>query len=117
MRPARRNAGPRSRSRAAEVLMRKPEQTPEPSIEEILASIRKIIADDGGQSQPAVPPKPIYATSGPNVSQHPFPGHDRQPQGGGRFQPQQGDPADYQADDEILELTEDFMLEEEAAAQ
>ncbi|WP_088360682.1 MULTISPECIES: DUF2497 domain-containing protein [Rhodomicrobium] len=93
--------------------MRKPEQSPEPSIEEILASIRKIIADDGGQAQPVAQPRPIYASSGPNVTQHPFPSHDRQPR---ERDPYEAEPVEFQADDEILELTEDFMLEEEAGA-
>jgi len=90
--------------------MRKPEQTPEPSIEEILASIRKIIADDGPQVRSASPAAD-FPRQVPNIqpSVHSFetarparPHHQRPPQA-------------PEPDDEILELTEDFMLGEQAA--
>ena len=92
--------------------MRKPEQTPEPSIEEILASIRKIIADDGTQVRSA-PAAADFPRQVPNIqpSVHSFesarparPHHQRSPQS----------PAP-EPDDEILELTEDFMLGDQAA--
>jgi len=81
--------------------MRKPEQTPEPSIEEILASIRRIIADDAAPvslaeaehrlDQPQLQPaerRPKLEELGPRSAAN----------AGG---------------EEILELTEDFMLAEE----
>jgi cell pole-organizing protein PopZ len=74
--------------------MRKPEQAPEPSIEEILASIRRIIADDAPVGPASEEPTRLQVHSGT-----PRPG----PAGGRR-------------DDEVLELTEDFMLAEEASA-
>lgn len=91
--------------------MRKPEQTPEPSIEEILASIRKIIADDGGQGQ-AAPQRPMLAQTPPNVPQRQFPPQGRQVQTAGGRLAELAEPAEPAGDDEILELTEDFMLDE-----
>jgi cell pole-organizing protein PopZ len=80
--------------------MRKPEQAPEPSIEEILASIRRIIADDmpagpadiGGDQRPQ-PPRQAAPT---------------------RARPDPG--PRLVVEEEVLELTEDFMLAEEASA-
>jgi cell pole-organizing protein PopZ len=92
--------------------MRKPEQTPEPSIEEILASIRKIIADDGTQVRSASAAAD-FPRQVPNLqpSVHSFesarparPHHQRSQQGPGP-----------EPDDEILELTEDFVLGDQAA--
>ncbi len=93
--------------------MRKPEQSTEPSIEEILASICRIIADDGvhGKSSAADHAFPRTATD-PRARQHSE--DDDQP----RFEA--SDPFEVpraESEDEILELTEDFMLEEHAAAQ
>ena len=99
--------------------MRKPEQSPEPSIEEILASIRRIIADDGVQAEhvatdhtyhPADPRMP------PGMERNPY---DRQPQ---RDAPdysyeraeERGEAA---GNNDILELTEDFMVEQRYAEQ
>jgi hypothetical protein len=93
-------AGWRCRSDAAEVLMRKPEQTPEPSIEEILASIRRIIADD-------VPAAPVDIGGDQRAQPHMQAAPSRsRPETGPRLV----------AEEEVLELTEDFMLAEEAAA-
>jgi hypothetical protein len=93
-------AGWRCRLDAAEVLMRKPEQAPEPSIEEILASIRRIIADDApagsadiGGDQRAQP----HRQAAPSRAR---------PEPGPRLV----------VEEEVLELTEDFMLAEEASA-
>lgn len=92
---------------AAEVLMRKPEQAPEPSIEEILASIRRIIADDapaaaavdvGNHDAQAQAEEASVQASGRRI---------RSVEGG----PRQSEP---RGEDEVLELTEDFMLAEEA---
>jgi hypothetical protein len=83
--------------------MRKPEQAPEPSIEEILASIRRIIADDTaapGEMEREEPSAPVHQQAHP--AQRPMPGQRRRPGEPGR-------------EDEVLELTEDFMLAEEAA--
>lgn len=95
--------------------MRKPEQTTEPSIEEILASIRRIIADDGAAASGSA-----FESGGPETGreqaearyvgvqqddfwqEEEFDGH----------HPQRSAPAD----DEILELTEDYMVREAAAA-
>lgn len=97
--------------------MRKPEQTTEPSIEEILASIRRIIADDG-----ATPPAPVFDRSMPaagreqaeaqyaGVQNDEFWQHDDF----GGHETEARRPA--QSEDEILELTEDFMVEEAVAA-
>jgi cell pole-organizing protein PopZ len=92
--------------------MRKPEQTPEPSIEEILASIRKIIADDGTQGRVAAAAADIPRQA---LNKHPSvhsldaarparPEQQRLPQAPGPG-----------PDDEILELTEESMLDEQAA--
>jgi cell pole-organizing protein PopZ len=77
--------------------MPKPEQAPEPSIEEILASIRRIIADDA----------PVAAVheavlDEPSAAQAPV--MRARPSALGR----------RPGEDEVLELTEDFMLAEEA---
>jgi cell pole-organizing protein PopZ len=79
--------------------MPKPEQTPEPSIEEILASIRRIIADDA----------PASAVDAAALEEQPAPR---------AAAVQRGRPAELrptrQSEDEVLELTEDFMLAPEA---
>jgi hypothetical protein len=88
--------------------MRKPEQTSEPSIEEILASIRRIIADDGAQSKSAAgelaeaPSRRVQETED-------YAAEDYWARGVSR---QLADPAE---DAGILELTEDFMIEERSA--
>jgi cell pole-organizing protein PopZ len=82
--------------------MPKPEQSAEPSIEEILASIRKIIADDGapargpggkGFAKPAAEPY----RGDPHHVPHPY---------------RSGEMPEPRGDDELLELTEDFLVEE-----
>ena len=90
--------------------MRKSDQTLEPSIEEILASIRKIIADDGSQSRE----------------------HDAEPFAGGAERPRQPQPAplprfldphayepaapaEPAGEEEIMELTEDIILEDQSS--
>lgn len=88
--------------------MPKPEQSAEPSIEEILASIRKIIADDGapakgtGRSfpQPAVEPYRAEQRSGHPAPRTPYDYHPS------------GEMAEPRGEDELLELTEDFLLED-----
>jgi cell pole-organizing protein PopZ len=89
--------------------MRKPEQSAEPSIEEILASIRRIIADDGGTASgvgsgmprqtgnmqrmeraAAARPAPSVPASYPSLGEAPEP----------------------RGDEDLLELTEDFLLED-----
>jgi hypothetical protein len=85
---------------AAEVLMRKPEQAPEPSIEEILASIRRIIADDAPAGSADI-------------------GGDQQAQPHRQAAPSRARPEPgprLVVEEEVLELTEDFMLAEEASA-
>jgi hypothetical protein len=90
--------------------MRKSDQTLEPSIEEILASIRKIIADDGGQ--------------GRETTAEPFAGSAEQPR-----QPQPAalprfldphayepaEPAEPAGEEEIMELTEDIILDDQSS--
>ncbi|MGF1620084.1 MAG: DUF2497 domain-containing protein [Rhodomicrobiaceae bacterium] len=89
--------------------MRKPEQSPEPSIEEILSSIRRIIADDGAPAKGSVADFPRNSGGAPRTAatatQEPAP----------RAQP----PAtpDAHGDEEILELTDDFLIEEPAPAR
>jgi cell pole-organizing protein PopZ len=82
--------------------MPKPEQSAEPSIEEILASIRKIIADDGapargpggkGFAKPAADPH----RGDPHYVAHPY---------------RSGEMPEPRGEDELLELTEDFLVEE-----
>jgi hypothetical protein len=87
--------------------MRKPEQAAEPSIEEILASIRRIIADDS--PQPAAVAEDMsemrlqaYAGERRIRAVEPAPRAPEQRERG--------------SEDEVLELTEDFMLAEEASA-
>lgn len=96
--------------------MRKTEQTPEPSIEEILASIRRIIADDGGPAAgPVFDPFSIdgddahtYFGSTPD-----FPLEERQAAALARSISSDTAIANGpRREDEILELTEDFMVEE-----
>jgi hypothetical protein len=99
--------GQACRLRTAEVSMRKSDQTLEPSIEEILASIRKIIADDGGH--------------GRENAAEPFTGVAERPQ-----QPrpaslprfldphayEPAEPAEPAGEEEIMELTEDIILDD-----
>jgi cell pole-organizing protein PopZ len=81
--------------------MPKPEHAPEPSIEEILASIRRIIADDA----------PAAAVNEAALDMQPAMPAAQAPARRGR----PGDPsAPRLVEDEVLELTEDFMLAEEA---
>jgi hypothetical protein len=86
--------------------MRKPEQSPEPSIEEILSSIRRIIADDGAPARSSVADFPRNSRGAPR----PTVATQREP--AQRAQP----PAapDAHGDDESLELTDDFLIEEPA---
>ena len=91
--------------------MRKPEQSAEPSIEEILASIRKIIADDGAQHSAradAFSETPPEAASRRRDAEPPR----RQPptQPVGAFFPEPEEPALALGEDDILELTEDSMV-------
>jgi cell pole-organizing protein PopZ len=79
--------------------MRKPEQAPEPSIEEILASIRRIIADDA-------PPATAVEEAMPGLSRAPWLRSAESGQRGG----------EGRNEDEVLELTEDFMLAEESTS-
>jgi hypothetical protein len=90
--------------------MRKSDQPLEPSIEEILASIRKIIADDGGQ--------------GRESNAEPFAGgpeRPRQPQPAAlprfldphAYEP--AEPAEPAGEEEIMELTEDIILEDQSS--
>ena len=84
--------------------MRKPEQAPEPSIEEILASIRRIIADD---APPAVPTAEEESPS--RLRARPGVPHLRAADVAGRR-------SEGRSEDDVFELTEDFMLAEEAPA-
>lgn len=93
--------------------MRKSDQPLEPSIEEILASIRKIIADDGVQGgaggakpfadEPARGPAPSRQTAQAPVSAYQT--HDE-------FEP--AEPAEPAGEDDIIELTEDIILEDQS---
>ncbi len=83
--------------------MRKPEQAPEPSIEEILASIRRIIADDA-------PHAAVVAEDIGEVRLQAYAGERRIR---AVEAPTRG-PEPKGSEDEVLELTEDFMLAEEA---
>ena len=89
--------------------MRKPEQSAEPSIEEILASIRKIIADDGAQhsARAAASPEAPPDTSPRRL--HPEPR--RQPSyPAAAFYPEPDEPTVALGEDDVLELTEDSMV-------
>jgi hypothetical protein len=100
-----------SGKKAVEVSMRKPEQSPEPSIEEILASIRRIIADDGAQVKPeAVGPTYPQGRSRPQPSHYTDAG--RAPRDDRFLGRDISGPVESQEESEILELTEDIMLEE-----
>lgn len=85
--------------------MRKPEQTSEPSIEEILASIRRIIADDGMAVHTAESADIVKTAIVEPIGPHHVP-----LKAGGEAG---SDAAGAQAtsEDDILELTEDSMLE------
>ena len=84
--------------------MRKPEQAPEPSIEEILASIRRIIADDVPPAAPAVEAEaPSRLRARPGVPRL-------------RAADETGRAGAGRSEDEVFELTEDYMLAEEAPA-
>ena len=90
--------------------MRKSDQTLEPSIEEILASIRKIIADDGSQGREN-DAEPFAGGAGPN----------RQPQPASlprfldphAYEP--AEPAEPAGEEEIMELTEEIILEDQSS--
>lgn len=86
--------------------MRKPEQAAEPSIEEILASIRRIIADDA--------PAAVLADhdEGASMRPHSTSGAPGPKSGETGLRAREG----RHGEDEVLELTEDFMLAEEAPA-
>ena len=84
--------------------MRKPEQAPEPSIEEILASIRRIIADDAPQAA-------AVAEDIGEVRLQAYAGERRI-----RAVETAPRATERGGEDEVLELTEDFMLAEEAPA-
>jgi cell pole-organizing protein PopZ len=84
--------------------MRKPEQAPEPSIEEILASIRRIIADD---TPPAVTTAEEESPS--RLRARPGVPHLRTADSAVRR-------SEGRSEDDVFELTEDFMLAEEAPA-
>ena len=95
--------------------MRKPEQTSEPSIEEILASIRRIIADDGAPPSPSAPgPARSQAAPAPQrrftsaAEDDDWTSDNRDPYA------EPAEPSELASDDEILELTEDFMVEDRA---
>lgn len=90
--------------------MPKPEQSAEPSIEEILASIRRIIADDGAPAK-----GPGGARGYPKPAGDPY--RDEQQHGGPVHRTTQayqalGEMPEPRGEDELLELTEDFLLEE-----
>jgi cell pole-organizing protein PopZ len=89
--------------------MRKPEQSAEPSIEEILASIRKIIADDGAQhsARAAASPEAPLDTSPRRL----HPEARRQPSyPAAAFYPEPDEPTVALGEDDVLELTEDSMV-------
>ena len=95
--------------------MRKPEQSPEPSIEEILASIRQIIADDAAPANPSAP-APVRSR-GVSASQRRFTSAAEDDDWAvGTHDPyaEPDEPSELGGEDEILELTEDFMVEERA---
>lgn len=100
--------------------MRKTEQAPEPSIEEILASIRRIIADDGGPAAGPVfdPYSADIDDSNSYFGNAPdFPTVERKPAALARPISNDALPSNgARRDDEILELTEDFMVEELAGS-
>ena len=94
--------------------MRKPEHSAEPSIEEILASIRKIIADDGAQHSAraeAFSETPLEAASRRrDAGQLP---RRQSPQPVAAYYPEPAEPAAAFGEDDILELTEDSMIEDD----
>lgn len=95
--------------------MRKPEQSPEPSIEEILSSIRRIIADDGVQGNglgPRTSQSAPLAAPVPPQSLEVSP-----PTANMGFPPQSEKRGGQRNEDEILELTEDSMVQEAARAR
>ena len=92
--------------------MRKPEHSAEPSIEEILASIRKIIADDGAQHSARV--EAFSETPPDAASRRREPQPRRQPAHPvAAFYPEPEEPAAAFGEDDILELTEDSMIEDD----
>lgn len=101
--------------------MRKPEHSAEPSIEEILASIRSIIAEDGTAPRSGVTPvnDGTARRSGrePEIVQNADRRTSASEQDNPVFAQKQTAPNTADSGDEILELTEDFMLAEPAASQ
>ncbi len=96
--------------------MRKPEHSTEPSIEEILASIRNIIADDGGASKSSTQahkPEPVRRSTR-DFEDALLEDEANLPsqRGGGAAVNEQQAANTADAGDDLLELTEDFMLEE-----
>jgi len=96
--------------------MRKPEQSPEPSIEEILSSIRRIIADDGGSPKESAAGYPRQVEQDRDSSDNPDP-YAPPKQSNAYARPAPPEPQRSRDDDEILELTEDFLIEEEPPHQ
>ena len=94
--------------------MRKPEHSAEPSIEEILASIRKIIADDGAQHSARTEAFSETPPEAASRRRDPEPPSRRQPlQPVAAFYPEPNEPAAAFGEDDILELTEDSMIEDD----
>ena len=90
--------------------MRKSDQPLEPSIEEILASIRKIIADDGSQGRENEA-EPFAAGPVPHRQPQPAPqSHFLDPHA---YEP--AEPAEPAGEEEIMELTEDIILEDQSS--
>jgi cell pole-organizing protein PopZ len=92
--------------------MRKPEQSAEPSIEEILASIRKIIADDGAHSARAETFSEKPAPEAASRRRDAEPSRRALSQPVTAFYPEPQEPAAAMGEDDILELTEDSMVED-----
>ncbi|NJM36181.1 MAG: DUF2497 domain-containing protein [Rhodomicrobium sp.] len=89
--------------------MRKPEQTSEPSIEEILASIRRIIADDGAQAKSAAADTAVTQTM-QHSELETYDAEDYWARSVSRQHAESNEPAEPAGDAGILELTEDFMV-------
>jgi cell pole-organizing protein PopZ len=89
--------------------MRKPEQSAEPSIEEILASIRRIIADDGGTASGVNSGMPRQTGDMQRMERAAAP---RPAPSVPASYPSLGEAPEPRGDDDLLELTEDFLLED-----
>ncbi len=94
----------------------KAQEAREPSMEEILASIRRIIADDKPAAEPAAAPARPAAAAAPAAAEPAAAGANSQSDIDAMLAGLDTEPASAPAADDVLELTEEMALREPAGA-